>query len=273
MTMALAHSRVLRVRGAERCSRGAAPASTSSLVAARRRTTARPRAAGDGSGGTSGSGAGNQATGGLYFLDKLVEDPVNALLVLGPRALAGAIDSLPKNADEFQAETEQVRDRLTMLAQDPRPWDVKGELVVREADSKLEELVEKGSKALAGGSEGSKAGASAAATAEVDEEEERNYQDLSRKVAEFSNLYLLLREVRKSEARYLSAEESDAKMLFGVVEDTRSSLSHRLDELTEGLEEDFVLPFGDLLEDAREALAAPIPSRSPPEPSAAEEKD
>ena len=34
---------------------------------------------------------------------------------------------------------------------------------------------------------------SAAATAEVDEEEERNYQDLSRKVAEFSNLYLLLR--------------------------------------------------------------------------------
>ena len=87
MTMALAHSRVLRVRGAERCSRGAAPASTSSLVAARRRTTARPRAAGDGSGGTSGSGAGNQASG-LYFLDKLVEDPVNALLETETRVLA-----------------------------------------------------------------------------------------------------------------------------------------------------------------------------------------
>ena len=37
------------------------------------------QAAGDGSGGTSGSGAGNQASG-LYFLDKLVEDPMNALL-------------------------------------------------------------------------------------------------------------------------------------------------------------------------------------------------
>ena len=43
LTTARAHSRVLRVRGAERCSRGAAPASTSSLVAARRRATARPR--------------------------------------------------------------------------------------------------------------------------------------------------------------------------------------------------------------------------------------
>ena len=56
-----------------------------------------------------------------YFVDKLVEDPVNALLVLGPRALAGALDALPKNVDELQQESQQVRDRLAMLAQDPRP--------------------------------------------------------------------------------------------------------------------------------------------------------
>lgn len=211
----------------------------------------------------AGSEGTNTQASGLYFVDKFVEDPINALLVLGPRALAGAIDSLPKTVDEAQAETEQVRDKLTMLAQDPRPWDVKSELMVREADRQLEELVQKGSKAFDGDAPSSFVSTSAASpstgsglsTANT-EEEERSYQELSRKVAEFTNLYLLLREVKKAERDCANAGEADEKMYSGILKDTQSSLAHRLDELSEGLEEDLDLPFKDLVEEAREACAA-----------------
>ena len=45
-------------------------------------------------------------------------------------------------------------------------------------------------------------------------------------------------------------------MYSGILKDTQSSLAHRLDELSEGLEEDLDLPFKDLVEEAREACAA-----------------
>ena len=202
-----------------------------------------------------------------YFVDKLVEDPVNALLVLGPRALAGALDALPKNVDELQQESQQVRDRLAMLAQDPRPWDVKSQLVIEEADSKLEELVQKGEQIVSdvsnvsnGFSSSSSSGTKPSSSTTKDgadassEEEERSYQELSRKVAEFTNVYLLLQEVRKAKAKYDEAEEADEKMLLGIWNDAKQSLSYRLEELSEGLEEDFDLPFKELIEEVKACL-------------------
>mmetsp|Transcript_11941 Transcript_11941/g.30265 ORF Transcript_11941/g.30265 Transcript_11941/m.30265 type:complete len:123 (+) Transcript_11941:207-575(+) len=97
-------------------------------------------------------------------------------------------------------------------------------------------------------------GARAAKDPEAAAEEERNYGDLSRKVAEFTNLYLLLREVRSAKASYESAGEADEKMLLGIWEETKASLGHRLDELSEGLEDDVDLPFRELVEEAREAI-------------------
>ena len=85
---------------------------------------------------TRGSSNGVETgSAGLYFVDKLVEDPVNALLVLGPRALAGALEAMPKTVEEVQQESQQVRDRLTMLAQDPRPWEVKSQMLVQVSRS------------------------------------------------------------------------------------------------------------------------------------------
>ncbi|QDZ25201.1 hypothetical protein HOP50_16g77470 [Chloropicon primus] len=235
---------------------------------ARRDRVFKSRASLNGNGNENGSEnetGGGQASG-LYFVDKLMEDPVNALLVLGPRALAGAIDSLPKSVDEIQQETEQVRDRLAMLAQDPRPWDVKSELVVREADKQLEELVEKGTRALgdqeSSGFSSATTTSSAGTSPAMTEEEEQSYQELSRKVAEFTNLYLLLQELKNARKKYEAAEEMDAKMALGILEDTKSSLSHRLTELSEGLEEDFDLPFKELIEEAKEACSFPSEASS-----------
>ncbi len=143
---------------------------------------------------------------------------------------------------------------------------MKSQLLVQEADKQFEELVEKGGKAIGekgamglGASSSTAAGFGAAGSKtpkdpEAAAEEERNYDELSRKVAEFTNLYLLLREVRAARASYESAEEADAKMLLGVWEETKASLGHRLGELSEGLEDDLDLPFRELLEDARQVL-------------------
>jgi hypothetical protein len=215
---------------------------------------------------TRGSSNGVETgSAGLYFVDKLVEDPVNALLVLGPRALAGALEAMPKTVEEVQVESQQVRDRLTMLAQDPRPWEVKSQMLVQEADKQLEELVEKGTKTfgdydmaggIGGSSSSSSSSTSAASTSSnaMSEEEELSFSELSMKVAEFTNLYLLLGEVKKARANYESAAESEEKMLLGIWNDTKASLAHRMEELTEGLEDDMDLPFKDLIDEAKTFL-------------------
>ena len=127
----------LSARGKGRASSSSSSSSSSTFCSSQPRRGLRPslfcRASSGGNEQTrdsNGSGGGT-AGNGLYFVDKLVEDPVNALLVLGPRALAGALEAMPKTVEEVQQESQQVRDRLTMLAQDPRPWDVKSQMLVQ----------------------------------------------------------------------------------------------------------------------------------------------
>ena len=101
---------------------------------------------------------------------------------------------------------------------------------------------------------GASTSSSSTAGAMSEEEEERSYNELSMKVAEFTNLYLLLQEVKKAKADHESADESQEKMLLGILSDTKTSLAHRLEELSEGLEDDLELPFKELISEAKTFL-------------------
>ena len=113
----------------------------------------------------------------------------------------------------------------------------------------------KGGIDLSGSSSTPGASTSSSSTAgAMSEEEERSYNELSMKVAEFTNLYLLLQEVKKAKADHESADESQEKMLLGILSDTKTSLAHRLEELSEGLEDDLELPFKELISEAKTFL-------------------
>lgn len=110
-----------------------------------------------------------------------------------------------------------VRDRLVMLAQDPRPMEEKGELIVREADAQITEWVQVGNQVIGDGMASnptathSKSQASANTNANANasgnlqgmraEDGERDVSDeemkLRRTVGEFTTLFQLVRMVSK----------------------------------------------------------------------------
>ena len=207
-------------------------------------------------------------------------DPINAALFLGPQALLGAISSLPSDVEKAQQEAQELSDRLSMLAQDPRPVEEKAVDAIADLDKILSEFVAKGQenysaaglpkrtesaqrKARDRAAAERKAAGAARATSAVtngapstSESESLDVVRLQQEVAEFTSLYTKLQGLKRATKDYDLALESEKKMQLTVVKEAADSLQRSLEEFGAMEREESVsgLPFADVIVEGEETL-------------------
>lgn len=214
------------------------------------------------------------------IIREAIEDPINAALFLGPQALLGAISSLPSDVEKAQQEAQELSDRLSMLAQDPRPVEEKAVDAIADLDKILSEFVAKGQenysaaglpkrtesaqrKARDRAAAERKAAGAARATSAVtngapstSESESLDVVRLQQEVAEFTSLYTKLQGLKRATKDYDLALESEKKMQLTVVKEAADSLQRSLEEFGAMEREESVsgLPFADVIVEGEETL-------------------